>query len=216
MKRNSAFDHYYEKADPYQARTYFPEKLRLVRAWKWVRQQRYRAILDIGAGEGIWTIKLKDVSSFVVASDISYLALRRASMFYDDRMNYVVVDLANLPFSPHSFDLVTCMTSLGCLTEELRPQAIEMISQLLVPGGNLLLVDAILPGKFAPHEMDKLLFGKFKILKIGSGNLRIPFLGRLATWFPQVIGKFYEKLVILADRDPQKRSLHVLFWAQKI
>src|SRR5438093_5122156 len=127
MKRHDLYDSLYSKSDPYRARSYFPEILRLRRGWEWVRAGRYRTVLDIGAGEGHWTAQLSHVSDLVVASDISRAAAARASMLFPDRLRVVVADLESLCFSPGTFDLVCCMTSLGCFPEGARRRAVTLM-----------------------------------------------------------------------------------------
>jgi len=216
MKRHAAFDTLYARPDPYQARTYFPEVTRLRRGWDWVRTARYRSVLDIGAGEGYWTAKLCEVSNLVVASDISLEAARRAKALFSSQLRVVVADLETLSFSPGTFDLVCCMTSLGCLPQSARARAVEQIREVLVDGGHLLLADAVLPGKMSPGEMPSLLRGGFLVERKRAGNARIPLLGRMASAFPRTVGRLYESLSSIADLAPEWLAIHTLIWAKKV
>ncbi len=212
MQQYDEFNRYYLKPDPYRANTQFSEISRLRRAWEWVRARRYRSVLDIGAGEGIWTVKLAGVSDFVVASDISFVAIGRASRV---GLSPIVLDLSNLCFATETFDLVCCMTALSYLPKNFRLPALDAIYQALVPEGILLLVDAVVPNRFVIGEMPDLWQRKFVIQKVAAGNVRIPLLGRLATQHPMIFGKIYERLTYLADRAPERLARHVMFWAQK-
>ena len=216
LKQHELYDSLYSREDPYKALSYYPEITRLRRGWEWVKKGRYRAALDIGSGEGHWTAKLCEVSDFVVASDISLAAARRAARSFPDRMHVVVVDLGNLCFSPHSFDLVCCMTSLGCLPSIDRKLAVAQIRDLLVDGGHLLLADAVIPGKFSRGEITSLLDGGFKVERTRAGNSRIPLLGRIASAFPRAAGPLYDSLSDLADLAPERLAIHTLVWATKI
>jgi SAM-dependent methyltransferase len=216
MKRHDVYDSMYARPDPYRARSYFPEMMRLRRGWEWVRGGRYRAVLDIGAGEGQWTAQLSDVSELVVASDISRAAAVRASVQFPDRLRVVVADLEALCFSPGTFDLVCCMTSLGCLPSTARKGAVTQIREILVDGGHLLLADAVVPGKMSRGEMAALLHDGFRIVRTRAGNARVPLLGRIASAFPRTAGRLYESLVSLADLSPERLAIHTLIWATKV
>ena len=216
MRRHDLYDSLYSKSDPYRARSYFPEILRLRRGWEWVRAGRYRTVLDIGAGEGHWTAQLSHVSDLVVASDISRAAAARASMLFPDRLRVVVADLESLCFSPGTFDLVCCMTSLGCLPEAARRRAVTQIWDVLADGGHLLLADAVVPGKMSRGEMTALLRGGFRVERTRAGNARVPLLGRIASVFPRTAGRLYESLASLADLSPERLAIHTLIWATKI
>src|SRR5213593_1439709 len=134
MKRHDLYDSLYSKSDPYRAEDVgFPGNS-CGPGREWVRAGRYRTVLDIGAGEGHWTAQLSHVSDLVVASDISRAAAARASMLFPDRLRVVVADLESLCFSPGTFDLVCCMTSLGCLPEAARRRAVTQIWDVLADG----------------------------------------------------------------------------------
>ncbi len=216
MKQHELYDSLYAREDPYKALSYYPEITRLKRGWEWVKTGRYRAVLDIGSGEGHWTAKLREVSDFVVASDISLAAARRAALSFPNRMHVVVVNLEDLCFGPRSFDLVCCMTSLGCLRPSDRKLAVAQIRDLLVDGGHLLLADAVIPGKLARGEFTSLLDAGFKVDRTRAGNSRIPLLGRIASAFPRAAGPLYESLSNLADLAPERLAIHTLVWATKI
>jgi SAM-dependent methyltransferase len=215
MKRRAVFDALYAHPDPYRARSYFPEIMRLRRGWDWVRTARYRSVLDIGAGEGHWTAQLCDVSDLVVASDISLEAARRAKVRFPNLLQVVVADLEALSFSPRTFDLVCCMTSLGCLPQSSRARAVDQIREVLVDGGHLLLADAVLPGKMSPGEMPALLRRGFHVERKRAGNARVPLLGRVASAFPKTVGRLYESLSSIADMAPERLAVHTLIWARK-
>jgi SAM-dependent methyltransferase len=215
IDRSRRFDAFYSQADPYQSQTYFPERFRLQRTFDWVSGRRYAAILDLGAGDGSWTARLATLSPCVVASDISHVAMRRAAASYGDRLHCVVADLGHLSFAAERFDLITCMTGLGCLPPALRTDAVEAMHRALRPGGNLLVVDAIGPDKFRPGEIGRMLADRFAIERTAAANLRIPVLGRLATRFRVPFAGVYEALMAIADYAPERLARHVIVWAVK-
>jgi len=173
-------------------------------------------VLDIGAGEGQWTAQLSDVSDLVVESDISRAAAVRASLQFPNRLRVVVADLEALCFSPGTFDLVCCMTSLGCLPAPARKRAVAQIWDVLADGGHLLLADAVVQGKMSRGEMSTLLKDGFRVERTRAGNARVPLLGRIASAFPRTAGRLYESLVSLADLSPERLAVHTLIWATKV
>jgi len=156
------------------------------------------------------------VSEFVVASDISRTAAIRAAMQFPNRLRVVVADLEALCFSPGTFDLVCCMTSLGCLPAAARRRAVAQIRDVLVDGGHLLLADAVVPGKMSRGEMAALLQDGFRVERTRAGNARVPLLGRIASAFPRTAGRLYESLASLADLSPERLAIHTLIWATKV
>jgi SAM-dependent methyltransferase len=215
LTRARTFDAFYLVPDPYRTRSHFPEQARLRRAWEWIGDHHYHLVLDFGAGECIWTSRLSAISDVVVATDISRLALTRARADYGTSLQYVVADLERVPFAPNSFDLVCCMTSLGCLQPSMRPSVIEQLAELLVPAGRLLFIDAIAPNRFARGQITQLLSEHFHILRVGAGNIRIPLSGRLATRYPRTVGRLYGGLTRMADWCPEWMARHVIVLAKR-
>lgn len=101
-----------------------------------------KQILDVGSGAGQIAkhlLKYADADAHLTCFDLSHEMLRRARQrLRSGRPNFVVADLAHLPFPDQSFDCVTC----GYVLEHLPDPRIGLgeLARVLRPGARMLLL----------------------------------------------------------------------------
>jgi SAM-dependent methyltransferase len=98
-----------------------------------------KAVLDVACGEGYGTAILAPKTSKTVGVDISTDVIRFANKKYSEckRASFKVGDIAHLPFSADSFDVVVCFETIEHLDEP--QQAISELRRVLRQGGALLI-----------------------------------------------------------------------------
>ena len=105
-------------------------------------------VIDIGCGDGRFTILLKEYAEYVKGIDVSPTLIEKAkttaSMHPDsERFEFSVESLEN-PFSCGTYDLVSCMgVTSGLIDNTLFLHAIEMLYAMVRPEGFLLLKETL-------------------------------------------------------------------------
>jgi ubiquinone/menaquinone biosynthesis C-methylase UbiE len=100
----------------------------------------HQVVLELGAGTGAHTTALTQTGAEVIATDISYDALRVLAAEALPGAAVVAADMESLPFADESFDLVACAGSLSYAD----PDGLDAeIRRVLRPGGALLCVDSL-------------------------------------------------------------------------
>lgn len=94
------------------------------------------SILDIGCGEGRYSVFFREQGFRVVGVDISETLIRSGKKKYP-HLDLVVGDMKNIPVIPGGFDIVLSLfTSFGYLEEdEENRNVLRSIHQALKPGG---------------------------------------------------------------------------------
>jgi SAM-dependent methyltransferase len=99
--------------------------------------------LEIGAGEGAFSLVAAGEGRTLVATDISPVALRVASeraSLAGHRLHCIVADAERLPLRDASFDLVTSAGVLYCLDMD---RVSAEVRRVLRPDGSWVLVDSL-------------------------------------------------------------------------
>ncbi len=109
--------------------------------------------LDIGAASGRHAMHLARLGVTVVSVDPSaqmrdQLAIRRTQEGLDDRLYICGAQLPDLPFAPHSFDLLYCYSTLLLLPPDAQVESLRHMSSLLRPDG-MMIVDIAGAGSLA-------------------------------------------------------------------
>lgn len=97
-------------------------------------------LLDVGAGDGTYSIEAARRGAVVTAVDVSpamCLAAEQRAASHEVTLRSVAGDAQNLPFDDDTFDIVLAVTTL-CLVPD-RRKAIEEMARVLAPGGRLIL-----------------------------------------------------------------------------
>lgn len=137
-----------------------------------------QTILDVGCGNGLYTLKLTDSAKKAVGIDTRHEALREASKnkaSLGGDTEFVRALAENLPFPDRSFDIVLAIEVLEHVRSEER--AIEEASRVLKDGGWLVVY---VPNKLYPFETHGLRIGN-KSYSVFHGS--VPFL----SWAPEFI-----------------------------
>ena len=109
--------------------------------------RRYKRALDLGCGLGSLTRCLRNHADQVLGIDVSHVAIAQATRETTEQSNlqFQQGDVLNLSSElDNGFDLVVIADTLYYLhplSEDLLHTVCERVGQLLVPGGNLLLVN---------------------------------------------------------------------------
>ena len=145
----SGLTHYYRTATPYfkQLDDFLEEQLEHLvfgesKLFDWVKKAG--SVLEVGCGSGVLMHHIKKTypDKRVAGVDLSpigiEMARKRALTDHLD-IEYLIADVeARPPFPKNSFDLVVCHEVLEHLTNPLA--AIDHMSQMIAPGGYLVLV----------------------------------------------------------------------------
>ncbi|WP_371402227.1 class I SAM-dependent methyltransferase [Kribbella sp. NBC_00662] len=106
-----------------------------------------KTALVVGAGTG-WDAELiADRGYDTTAFDISPSAIETAHRNHpDSKAHYIVADLLSPPADWHrAFDLVIEIYTVQALPISLQPAAIKQVTELVAPGGTLLVIAAARP-----------------------------------------------------------------------
>jgi len=134
-----------------------------------------KTILDIGCGNGLYTLSFTDLAKNVVGIDIveeQIAEARRNSAIVKGDAKFLIASAENLPFNDGSFDVVLAIEMLEHVRSE--EQVLQEANRVLKSQGYLLIY---VPNKLYPFDEHGIIIGKrhFKGL-YGS----IPFL----SWAP--------------------------------
>jgi SAM-dependent methyltransferase len=103
---------------------------------------QYRQVLVVGCGLGDDAEYLAQLGAKVTAFDLSQTAIDWCHQrFPDSKVNYQVVDLFTAPLDWQvNFYLVIELYTIQALPANIRPQAIDCISNFVAPNGKLLVI----------------------------------------------------------------------------
>lgn len=99
-------------------------------------------VLDIGCGTGRYTLPFLAQGSRTVGLDLSGGMLREAARKAHDAGHpgaWVQAEMARLPFTDGSFDVVTCVLAAMHLSRAERQQVFTEVARVLRPGGRFVL-----------------------------------------------------------------------------
>lgn len=101
---------------------------------------RESVVLELGAGGGRHTVRLTSLSDFVLAIDVSSVALSLLQRRTKFRGRPVCADIESLPIADSSVDVVAAAGSLSYG----EPAIVDAeIRRVLKPGGSLVIVDSL-------------------------------------------------------------------------
>jgi SAM-dependent methyltransferase len=101
---------------------------------------KVKDVLEIGAGTGQHTRPTVTPSTTVTALDISEISLEVLRKKFNERINLVVGNIEELPFSDSSFDLIV---SCGVLSYGDPLKVDSEILRTLRPGGTFIFIDSL-------------------------------------------------------------------------
>jgi 2-polyprenyl-3-methyl-5-hydroxy-6-metoxy-1,4-benzoquinol methylase len=153
-------------------------RLKLIKTFCALENKR---ILDIGCGNGFYTIEFAKVADFVIGIDINKQSIDQAiSLSKEQKISNVVFkcsDIEKLKLN-EKFDIVIMIEVLEHLPD--IKNILKKIGYWLKDGGNLVL---FVPNKLYPFETHGMRFFGRNINYLGS----FPFL----SWAPENVRKFF-------------------------
>jgi ubiquinone/menaquinone biosynthesis C-methylase UbiE len=109
-------------------------------------------ILEIGCGTGTLSLLIAERGAHVTAVDISPSMLSEAERKAEeaglaDAIKFLQLDVTELSdyFEPHSFDTIVSTLAFSEFPPEVLQYALKQATQLLKPGGKILVADEIIP-----------------------------------------------------------------------
>ena len=112
-------------------------------------------ILDVGTGTGIlipFLLKAVGPTGQVTAIDYAekMVEICKAKYAYLSNINIAVQQVEKLPFSPESFDAITCFGLFPHL--ENKEEALSQMNRVLKPGGRLIIAHALSSAEIKAHH----------------------------------------------------------------
>lgn len=95
-----------------------------------------KTILDVGCGTGKYTLRLTNLGAIVFGLDPSVKMLKIAKE-KNGKIPFILGTAENLPFKPHSFDVIVSITSL-CFVSDAR-KATEEMKRDVKPTGKIVV-----------------------------------------------------------------------------
>jgi len=168
-------------------------------------------VLEIGAGKGNYTKYIIKTGAKVIASDISEKSVELMRKIFNEHRNFTAktVDMENLPFENHSFDV---LVSAGSLSYGQSVRVLSEIFRVLKKNGNLVIVDSL---------DDNPIYRLNRYLHYFSGNRsysvikncpKISLLNEIEKHFSNVETSYYGKMtwampiISKLTKNPQKIS----------
>jgi demethylmenaquinone methyltransferase/2-methoxy-6-polyprenyl-1,4-benzoquinol methylase len=110
-----------------------------------VRDWQPRRVLDLATGSGDLAMEIsrKSPQAEIIGADFCPEMLETARKRQLPRIEWMVADAMNLPFSVGEFDVVT--VAFGLRNMASWPDALREMARVLRPGGHLLVLDFSLP-----------------------------------------------------------------------
>lgn len=95
-------------------------------------------LLDVGAGKGKFSKKLKEKGFDIIAVEPSVKLLEAGKKLYPD-INFIQASVTSLPFPDDVFDYVLCVEVLEHIPD--TEKAIKEMARVLKSGGKMLIID---------------------------------------------------------------------------
>jgi SAM-dependent methyltransferase len=107
----------------------------------WINEIAPRDILDVGSGQGIWSIKIElDPINYVGVDPSSFLVDRAKALYCRANRKFIKGNVYHLPFWPSAFDAAFSIAVWHLLSDLER--AASELSRVLRPRGNFLIITA--------------------------------------------------------------------------
>jgi ubiquinone/menaquinone biosynthesis C-methylase UbiE len=156
-------------------------------------------VVDLGCGDGLFTIELAGKGAVVSGVDINETALARAQrrvhqLHLDNRVNLVSADASGLPFPSDHFDKAVCNCTLEHITNDL--EALKEINRVLKEKGLLVIT---VPFNFEGHQRVP--------LRLAKALLRLPHKLKRAIGSPELLEaeSFYQYCHMLIEKYAHAR-----------
>ncbi len=140
-----------ESTYTYLASNEYYEKRQSTLADALSRMPHFRRAVDIGCGDGRFTLEIAKRAEVTVGYDISPALIQQArssaAAIAGINARFEIASIENIDASLQA-DLVSCMGVLSCMVDHVRySQAIGIICGLVKPGGLLMLIDTVAMNK---------------------------------------------------------------------
>ena len=144
-----------------------------------------KTVLDIGCGNGLYTLRLAKLAEKVTGVDIAEEAIAKARRNNADlkgNAEFLKASAESLPFCDHSFDVMLLIEVLDHVPN--HEKAVEEARRVLKEDCYLVVY---VPNKLYPFEVHGLRIGKRHISGFYTGS--VPFF----SWAPQFVRKKFER-----------------------
>ena len=155
------------------------ERLRFKLALALIREKRYRRILEIGYGSGVFMPELSLYCGELFGVDVHDCAPAVTACLAKNGVNATLhsAGAESLPFEDEFFDCVVAVSSLEFVSD--LEQVCQEVSRVLTPEGRLIVIT---PGTSKVLDLSlKVLRGKDGKADLGDGRLLI--MPALEKWF---------------------------------
>jgi len=159
---------YEEQIDPWHIRDAMDLKYnKVIEAIRGIKKNKFRKILDLGCGEGVFTNRLSDLSEKTIAVELSDVAIKYAQKHYSN-IRFIAGDISrleNLKLPEKTFDLITVLDVLYYFPISKIRKILDDVWNLLSDDGILVLRHWAPDGSYLAHsEWHELLSEKFNII----------------------------------------------------
>ena len=204
------FAQLYRNPDPYQTRSRFYEQKRLENSFRLLpRSRRFKTAIDVGCGEGEFTMMLTSRADSVTGVDFVPAAIERARATYGDKVRFLVGGWEEFLSDALPVDLITCSGALEYSDDQHR--TLRQVARIVRPDGMFLLIGSVgkKHGYHSYAEWPDLLEPHFQIVKtaVVSPALRGQRFFNHPWFFPK--RPVYWAAMLLARALPGQFSRHV-------
>ncbi|GAA1555292.1 demethylmenaquinone methyltransferase [Kribbella lupini] len=155
-------------------------------------------ILDLAAGTGASSIKLREAGAEVVSCDFSVGMLRVGKRRYPE-LDLIAGDALHLPFADESFDVVTISWALRNVNDV--TVALQEMLRVTRPGGRLVVLEQSHP-----------TWKPFRVAYLEYMMRAVPVVGRLVSTNPEAYEYLAESTRAWLPQEPLARAIEASGW----
>lgn len=156
-------------------------------------------ILDLAAGTGASSIKLREAGAEVVSCDFSEGMLRVGKRRYPE-LDLIAGDALHLPFADETFDVTTISWALRNVNDVTL--ALQEMLRVTKPGGRLVILEQSHP-----------TWKPFRVAYLEYMMRAVPVVGRLVSSNPEAYEYLAESTRAWLPQEPLARAIEASGWS---